>query len=155
MKRIMFVCLGNICRSPMAEFVFKHLIKEKGLEGKYVVASSATSSDEIYMGIGTPIYPRAREELKKHGISCEGKRAVQLKKADYEKYDLFICMDNSNVRNTVRIFNGDPQNKVKLLLDYANGGEVADPWYYGHFDKTYKDVLSGCTALLKALERGE
>ncbi len=139
----------------MAEFVFKHLIKERGLEGKYFVASSATSSDEIYMGIGNPVYPPAREELKKHGISCEGKRAVQLTNADYEKYDLFVCMDNSNVRNTLRIFNGDPQNKVKLLLDYVNGGEVADPWYYGHFDKTYKDVLSGCTALLNALEKSE
>ncbi|MBE5765472.1 MAG: low molecular weight phosphotyrosine protein phosphatase [Clostridiales bacterium] len=155
MKRIMFVCLGNICRSPMAEFVFKDLIKKKNIEHKYIVASSATSSDEIYMGVGNPVYPPAKEDLKKHGISCEGKRAVQLTVKDYEKYDLFVCMDNSNVKNTIRIFNGDPQNKVKLLLDYACGGEVADPWYYGHFDKTYKDVLTGCTALLGALEESE
>ena len=155
MNRIMFVCLGNICRSPMAEFVFKQLIKEKGVEHKYFVASSATSSDEIYMGVGNPVYPPAKAELKKHGISCEGKRAVQLTREDYEKYDLFVCMDNSNVRNSIRIFNGDPQNKVKLLLDYVGGGEVADPWYYGHFDKTYADVLSGCTALLNALEKSE
>ena len=151
-RRVMFVCLGNICRSPMAEFIFKDMLKKRGLDNKYEVFSSATSSDEIYMGVGNPVYPPAREELKKHGISCEGKRAVQLKKEDYGKYDLFICMDNSNVKNTIRIFNGDGENKVKLLLNYVDGGEVTDPWYYGHFDKTYDDILRGCTALLNELE---
>ena len=151
-RRVMFVCLGNICRSPMAEFIFKDMLKKRGLDNKYEVFSSATSSDEIYMGVGNPVYPPAREELKKHGISCEGKRAVQLKKDNYGKYDLFICMDNSNVKNAIRIFNGDGENKVKLLLNYVGGGEVADPWYYGHFDKTYDDILRGCTALLKELE---
>jgi protein-tyrosine phosphatase len=136
----------------MAEFVFKDLLKKRKLENKYFVSSSATSSDEIYMGVGNPVYPPAREELKKHGIYCEGKRAVQLKKEDYGKYDLFVCMDNSNVKNTIRIFSGDSQNKVKLLLDYVGGGEVADPWYYGHFDKTYDDIFKGCTALLEELE---
>ena len=151
-RKIMFVCLGNICRSPMAEFVFKDMLKKRGLVDKYEVLSSATSSDEIYMGVGNPVYPPAREELKKHGISCEGKRAVQLKANDYGKYDLFVCMDNSNVRNAIRIFGGDNEGKVKLLLDYVGGGEVADPWYYGHFDKTYDDILRGCEALLNELE---
>ena len=150
-KNIMFVCLGNICRSPMADFIFKDLLKKRGLEGEYNVSSSATSSDEIYMGVGNPVYPPAKAELLKHGITCEGKRAVQLKSSDYTKYDLFVCMDKSNVRNTLRIFNGDPENKVKLLLDYdGSGDEVADPWYYGGFDKTYADVLRGCEAMLES-----
>ena len=152
-KKIMFVCLGNICRSPMAEFIFKDMLVKKGLQDKYLVSSSATSSDEIYMGVGNPVYPPAKAELLKHGISCDGKRAVQLKKEDYSKYDLFIGMDNSNVRNMLRLFNNDPDDKVKLLLDFTGSGkEVADPWYYGHFDKTYQDIYEGCASLLAFLE---
>ena len=150
-KNIMFVCLGNICRSPMAEFIFKDMLKKRGIEGQFNVSSCATSDDEIWHGVGNPVYPPAKEELKKHGIDCGNKRAVQLKKEDYSKYDLFIGMDNSNLRNMRYIFGGDSENKIRLLLDYASGGEVADPWYYGHFDKTYQDIYSGCEGLLDDL----
>ena len=104
MTKIMFVCHGNICRSPMAEFIFKDLIKQQGREREFVVCSSATSTEEIWGNIGNPVYPPAREELKKHGLTCEGKRAVQLKKSDYDKYNLFIAMDSNNIRNIGRIF---------------------------------------------------
>ena len=149
-KRIMFVCHGNICRSPMAEFIFKDLAKKQGLE--FVTASSATSTEEI----GNPVYPPARAELSRHGLSCEGKRAVQLKKDDYDKFDLFIGMDSANIRNMLRIFQHDPCSKVHKLLDYTErGGDVADPWYYGNFDATYRDILCGCSALLAAIRREE
>ena len=152
MKRIMFVCHGNICRSPMAEFIFKKLIAEKGLENDFFVSSSATSTEEIWQGVGNPVYPPAKRELLKHGISCDGKRAVQLKVDDYDNYDLFICMDLANVRNATRILNGDKQNKVKKLLTFANRNEdVADPWYSDRFDIAYQDIYEGCVALLKAL----
>ena len=153
MKRIMFVCHGNICRSPMAEFIFKKLAAERKVAHKYYVASSATSREEIWGGIGNPVYPPARAELKKHGISCDGKRAVQLKKSDYEKYDLLVCMDGRNLVNAGRILGSDPQNKLKKLMEYtARGGDVADPWYTDRFDVTYRDIYEGCEALLKALE---
>ena len=152
MKRIMFVCHGNICRSPMAEFIFKKLIAEKGLENDFFVSSSATSTEEIWQGVGNPVYPPAKRELLKHGISCDGKRAVQLKVDDYDNYDLFIYMDLANVRNATRILNGDKQNKVKKLLTFANRNEdVADPWYSDRFDIAYQDIYEGCVALLKAL----
>ena len=152
MKRIMFVCHGNICRSPMAEFIFKKLIAEKGLENNFFVSSSATSTEEIWQGVGNPVYPPAKRELLKHGISCDGKRAVQLKVDDYDNYDLFIYMDLANVRNATRILNGDKQNKVKKLLTFANRNEdVADPWYSDRFDIAYQDIYEGCVALLKAL----
>ena len=152
MHKIMFVCHGNICRSPMAEFIFKKLIAEKGLENDFFVSSSATSTEEIWQGVGNPVYPPAKRELLKHGISCDGKRAVQLKVDDYDNYDLFICMDLANVRNATRILNGDKQNKVKKLLTFANRNEdVADPWYSDRFDIAYQDIYEGCVALLKAL----
>ena len=147
-RKIMFVCHGNICRSPMAEFIFKDMLKNKGVLDEFVICSCATSNEEIWGGVGNPVYPPAKEELKKHGISCDGKRAVQLKREDYSNYDLFIGMDNANVRNMEHIFGGDKQNKIKLLLNYAGGGEVADPWYYGRFDKTYEDIFKGLQALL-------
>ncbi len=153
MYRIMFVCHGNICRSPMAEFVFKKMIMERGLESKYSVASSATSTEEICGNVGNPVYPPARAELKKHGISCDGKRAVQLKRSDYQLYDLFVCMDSRNVVNASRILGGDPENKIRKLMEYTSrGGDVADPWYTNEFDVTYRDVCEGCEALLKILE---
>ena len=152
MKRIMFVCHGNICRSPMAEFIFKKMIAEKGLEDEFFVASCATSREEIVGGIGNPVYPPARAELLRHGIDPEGKRAVQLKADDYRKYDLFIAMDSMNVRNMMRIIESDPDNKVKKLMDYTSrGGDVADPWYTGEFSVTYRDVCDGCVGLLRAL----
>lgn len=144
MKRIMFVCHGNICRSPMAEFIFKKMLCEEGIDA--LVASSATSTEEIWNGIGNPVYPPAREELKKHGISCSGKRAVQLTRADRDKYDMFICMDENNLRNAKRILGDD--GKLHKLLDFANGGNVADPWYSGDFSTAYRDIEEGCRALL-------
>ena len=153
MIKIMFVCHGNICRSPMAEFIFKHLIAQNGTEKDFFVSSSATSTEEIWNGIGNPVYPPARDELAKHGISCNGKRAVQIQKSDYEKYDLFVGMDSANIRNMHRILGGDPENKIHKLMDYTGrGGDVADPWYSDRFDITYKDVSEGCLALLAALE---
>ena len=148
MTKIMFVCHGNICRSPMAEFIFKDLIKKRGVAARFIVASCATSTEEL----GNPVYPPARAELARHGLDCSGKYAVQLKKSDYDNWDLFILMDDNNVRNMLRTIGTDPQNKMHKLLDYTSrGGNVADPWYYGNFDVTYADILEGCTALLDSL----
>lgn len=148
----MFVCHGNICRSPMAEFVFKDLVSKRGVADKFVIASCATSTEEIWNGIGNPVYPPAKVELAKHGLSCDGKRAVQLKKSDYDKYDLFVGMDSANIRNMLRIFAGDTDEKVHKLMDYADrGGDVADPWYSERFDVAYRDIFAGCTALLDAV----
>lgn len=152
MKRIMFVCHGNICRSPMAEFIFKDMVKRDRQEDEFVIQSAATSNEEIWNGVGNPVYPPAREELLKHGLSCEGKRAVQLKKTDYNKFDLFLCMDGNNERNAIRIFGGDPDAKVKKLMSYAGlNDDVADPWYTGNFKTAYKDIVKGCNALLEKL----
>lgn len=154
MIRIMFVCLGNICRSPMAEFVLRDLAEKRGISDKLVIASSATSSDEIPNGIGNPVYPPARAELERHGVACGNRRAVRLTLDDYDKYDLFIGMDSSNIRNMRYMLGGDPDGKVRKLMDYTGkGGDVADPWYTGNFEVTYRDVKSGCEALLDLLER--
>ncbi len=153
MIKIMFVCHGNICRSPMAEFIFKDLINNKGVSEKYYVSSSATSTEEIWNGIGNPVYPPAKRELAKHGLTCEGKRAVQLRRDDYESYDLFIGMDSANIRNMTRILEGDVHKKVHKLLDYTEiRGDVSDPWYSGDFETCYNDIYRGCVALLKDLE---
>lgn len=150
--KIMFVCHGNICRSPMAEFIFKDLAKKQGVADRFLVASSATSTEEIWNGIGNPVYPPAKAELERHGLSCGGKRAVQLQKSDYDKYDLFIGMDSANIRNMLRIFGGDPAGKVHKLMDFTTrGGDVADPWYSEQFDVAYRDIYEGCTALLDAV----
>ena len=146
--RIMFVCHGNICRSPMAEFILKDMLKKAGLSSRVSVASSATSTEEIRNGVGNPVYPPAKRELALHGLSCEGKRAVQLTRADYDTYDLLIGMDSANIRNMHRILGGDPQGKIRKLMDYAGGGDVADPWYTGNFDVTYRDIEAGCRGLL-------
>ncbi len=151
MNRIMFVCHGNICRSPMAEFIFKDMVKKADRDGEFIISSCATSTEEIWNGIGNPVYLPAREELAKQGIKCDGKRAVQLKAADAESYDLFLCMDGANVRNAKRILGEDASHKVKKLLDYAGGGDVADPWYSDRFDIAYADIYRGCEALLKSL----
>ena len=149
MIKIMFVCHGNICRSPMAEFIFKDVVNKKGLEGEYYVTSSATSDEEIYRGVGNPVYPPAKRVLNKHGISCEGKYAVRLKKEDYNNYDFFIAMDDYNIRNINRIFGHDNDSKVRKLLDYCGGGDVADPWYSGDFETTFNDISRGVDAMLK------
>lgn len=146
MTKLLFVCHGNICRSPMAEFVMKDLVKQAGLEDQFQIASAATSTEEI----GNPVYPPARRKLAEHGISCAGKTSRQLAKADYAQYDLLIGMDRANIRNMNRICGGDPDGKIKLLLDYtARPGDVADPWYTGDFDATWRDVLEGCRELLR------
>ena len=144
MKKILFVCHGNICRSPMAEMVFKHLVRERGLTG-FTVASAATSTEEI----GNPIYPPARAEMARHGIPVEKRGARQVTWADYQAYDLLIGMDNANIRNMRRMLGGDPEGKIHRLMDFTNRpGEVDDPWYSDRFDLCYRDVLEGCEALL-------
>ena len=151
MHRIMFVCHGNICRSPMAEFILKDMVSRLGIADEFVIASCATSTEEIFRDVGNPVYPPAREELAKHGISCDGKRAVQLQMSDYGKYDLFIGMDSANIRNMTRMLGGDPEGKIRKLMDYVGGGDVVDPWYSGNFQVTYRDIYEGCTALLEAI----
>lgn len=154
MIRVLFVCLGNICRSPMAEFIMKSIISERGLSDRFYIASAATSTEEIWNGVGNPVYPPAKRELAKHGISCEGKRAVQITKADYGKYDYILGMEEHNIRNILRIVGKDPEHKVKLLLDYSDHPrDIADPWYTGNFESTYRDVVEGCEGFLLYLER--
>lgn len=148
MTRIMFVCLGNICRSPMAEFVFKDMVKARGLESEFYIASSATSNEEI----GNSVYPPARKELALHGIACDGKKATRLKWEDYDNYDFFVGMDSSNIRNMNIILKGDKQKKIRKLMDYTfRRGDVADPWYTDRFDIAYRDIYDGCEGLLNAL----
>ena len=146
--RILFVCHGNICRSPMAEFVMKKLVADAGREDEFEIASAATSTEEI----GNPVYPPARRKLAEHGISCAGKTARQLRRGDYDHYDLLIGMDRYNLRNMERMCGGDPDGKIHLLLDYTDHPrDVADPWYTDDFDATWRDCVEGCTALLATL----
>ncbi len=148
MIKILFICHGNICRSPMAEFVMKDLVKKAGLEKRFEIASAAVSREEI----GNPVYPPARKKLAEHGISCAGKTARQVTKADYGYYDYLVCMDTSNLRWLDRIIGSDPEGKVSLLLEHAGSNRsVADPWYTGDFDATWEDVMSGCLGLLEKL----
>ena len=148
MIRVLFICHGNICRSPMAEYVMKDLVQKAGLEDQFEIASAATSTEEI----GNPVYPPARNKLAQHDISCQGHAARQLRRADYDRWDLLIGMDQANLRNMNRICGGDPEGKIHLLMDYtARPGEVADPWYTGDFETTWQDVLLGCSQLLQQL----
>ena len=148
MTRILFVCHGNICRSPMAEFVMKDLIQKAGLETQFRIESAATSTEEI----GSPVYPPARRKLAEHGISCAGKTARQLVRVDYGRYDLLIGMDQANLRNMNRICGGDHDGKIRLLMEFTDRpGDVADSWYTDDFDATWRDVLEGCQSLLKEL----
>ena len=148
MKKILFVCHGNICRSPMAEFVMKDLVKKAGLESQFHISSAATSREEI----GNPVYLPARRKLAEHGISCDGHAARQLTNADYERYNLLIGMDRANLRDMYRICGGDFAGKMSLLMDHtARPGNVADPWYTEDFEATWRDVLEGCQGLLNEL----
>lgn len=152
MIRILFVCHGNICRSPMAEFIMKDLVKKAGAEERFSIASAATSTEEI----GNPVYPPARRKLAEHGISCTGKTARQMTAADYEQYDLLIGMDGANLRNMRRICGGDPEGKIRLMMDFTHRpGDVADPWYTGDFETTWRDLSAGCRGLLETLLCGE
>lgn len=154
MIRVLFCCHGNICRSPMAEFVFKDMVAKAGLSPSFEIASAATSREEI----GNPVHPGTRKILEPLGISCRGKYAVQATKSDYAHYDYLIGMDSWNIRNMLRIFGSDPEHKVYKLLEFADRpDDVADPWYTGNFDVTYRDVLEGCEGLLKHIqkERGD
>jgi len=147
-KKILFVCHGNICRSPMAEFVFYDMVKKAGLLKQVHIASAATSREEI----GNPVHYGTVAKLSPLGISTEGKYAVQMTKQDYDEYDLLLAMDQYNVRNMLRIVGDDPEHKIMRLLDLTdNPRDIADPWYTGNFDETYRDIVEGCKALLKKL----
>ncbi len=149
MTKILFICLGNICRSPMAEFLMKELVEKAGLAGEFEIASAATCSDEI----GNPVYPPIRELLTQRGISCKGKTARRVQANEYENYDLFVGMDSGNRRSLERLFQGDPKKKVSLLLDYTDHPrDVADPWYTRDFTAAERDIEEGCKALLEHLK---
>ena len=146
MKKILFVCHGNICRSPMAEFVMKDLIKKAHRENDFYIESAATSTEEI----GNSVYPPARRKLAEHNISCTGKTARQMQRSDYDKFDMLVGMDSYNIRNMERICGGDPEGKIHLLKEFSGDyGDVADPWYTGNFEATWQDVLKACTAILE------
>ncbi|MBQ8457075.1 MAG: low molecular weight phosphotyrosine protein phosphatase [Prevotella sp.] len=148
--RILFICHGNICRSPMAEFVMKHLAKEAGMENDFHIESAATSTEEI----GNSVYPPARRKLAEHGISCQGKTARQMTRSDYYRYDLLVGMDSRNIRNMNRICGSDPDGKIVMLMDYTDRpSDVADPWYTGDFETTWRDVLEGCQGLLDSIAK--
>ena len=148
MTSVLFVCLGNICRSPMAEFVFRDLVQKRGLGERFHIASAATSAEEL----GNPVHPGTRRRLEREGISTWGKTAVQLARRDYQKYDWLIGMEQRNLAGMLRILGGDPQGKVRRLLDFTpSHRDIADPWYTGDFDRTYDDILEGCQGFLDYL----
>lgn len=149
MVKILFICHGNICRSPMAEFVMKDMVQKAGAADDFFIASAATSTEEI----GNPVHHGTRSRLAREGISVAGKYARQMTQRDYEEYDYLIGMDHWNLRNMQRITGPDTDNKLSLLLDYTDrvGADIADPWYTGNFEETYNDIVEGCTALLRNL----
>lgn len=148
MIKLLFICHGNICRSPMAEFVMKDLVKKEGLSDQFFIASAATSTEEI----GNGVHYGTKRKLQSLGISTAGKTAVQLRKADYDQYDFLIGMDGRNIINMKRMVGHDQEHKMYLLLDFTKRrGDIADPWYTGDFDTTYEDVYEGCKGLLEWL----
>ena len=151
MARILFVCHGNICRSPMGEYILKDLVKKAGKQEQFQIASAATSREEI----GNPVYPPARRKLAEHGISCDGHAARQLQRGDYDRFDLLVGMDMANLRNMHRICGGDPEGKIHPLLEFAGrpGEEVADPWYTGDFEAAWQDILQGCQGIMNTYKQ--
>ncbi len=150
MISILFICHGNICRSPMAEFLLKDMVQKRNLSARFHIASAATSTEEI----GNPVHYRTRRKLAQYGISVAGKTAVRMKKQDYDSYDYLIGMDDANIRNMIRIAGGDPDHKICKLLEFAGSTrDIADPWYTGNFDETYDDILEGCEAFMDRLQR--
>ena len=150
MIKVLFICHGNICRSPMAEFYMKDLVKRQGLEEKFHIESAATSTEEI----GNPVHRGARKKLEEAGISCAGKTARQMRREDYGKFDYLIGMDSWNIRNMTRIAGGDPDGKIYKMMEFAGSGrDVADPWYTGDFETTWQDVAEGCQGLLKKIRQ--
>ncbi len=148
MIKVLFVCWGNICRSPMAEFIMKDIVEKRGIAADFCIESAATSTEEI----GNPVYPPARQELAKHGISCKGKTARQLRRDDYDKCDYIIGMEKLNMSYMLRILGGDPEGKVCLLMDFTGRPEdIDDPWYTGDFGGVYKQIVRGCNAMLEKL----
>ena len=149
MTKILFICHGNICRSPMAEFVMKDLVTKAGESGAFEIASAAVSREEL----GNPVYPPAKRKLLEHGIRCDGHAARQMTRADYDKFDYIIGMDTANIRNLNRMLKNDPDGKVYKFLSFTGSGrDIADPWYTGDFEATYRDVLAGCKGLLECLK---
>ena len=152
MIKVLFVCHGNICRSPMAEYIFRDLVNKRGISRKFKIASAATSMEEI----GNPIYPPAKRKLAEHGIQAEGHRARRMERRDYQEYDYLIGMERYNIRNMMRILGSDPQDKVSRLLDHSKRPrDIDDPWYSGDFETAYQDILEGCECLLKEIIRKE
>jgi len=150
MIKVLFVCHGNICRSPMAEFILKAMVEKKGMSEQFFIGSAATSTEEI----GNPVHPGTVRKLRSVGISCDGKYAVQLRKYDYNSYDYIIGMETVNVKNILKIVEGDPEGKVSRLLDYSsNPRDIDDPWYTGKFNETYEEVYEGCLGFLRYLRK--
>ena len=150
--KILFVCHGNICRSPMAEYIFRKLVSDAGVSDKFEIASAATSSEEIWNDRGNPVYPAAKQKLYEHGIFCDDKRARQITAIDYVYYDLLVGMDEMNIHNMKRVYHNDPEGKIHLLLEYTdNCRSISDPWYSGDFDTAYHEIEQGCIALFKHL----
>lgn len=150
MNKVMFVCLGNICRSPMAEYIFRKIVSERG--GDFAVASSATSSEEA----GNGVYPPAAAMLARHGIRCGDKRAVQFTRSNYNEYDLIVCMERRNVSSLLRMMGGDPDGKICRLLDFTDSPrDIADPWFTRDFEAAYEEIAEGCQVLYETLTRTE
>ena len=148
MTKILFVCHGNICRSPMAEFVMKHIVDQAGLSADFEIASAGTSAEEL----GNPVYPQSRDKMLRHGIDSSGKFARRLRRDDYDNYDYLVGMDSANYRNMLRLYGNDPENKISLLLGFAGESrDIADPWYSRNFEDTWQDINLGCKAMLESI----